>query len=298
MHGSNHRFAGVELGGTKAIAVLAEGDAIVDRLSVPTTTPDATLGAMAERLRQWEGDGAVAGLGIASFGPVRLTRSADDFAHILTTPKPGWTGADLRRLAAALPGVPMAIDTDVNGAALAEYCWGAGRGAASLVYLTIGTGVGGGVLIDGRPVIGRLHPEIGHVGVRRLARDDFPGVCPFHGDCIEGLVSGPALWKRLGGDPADVARDDPRWRPVAHDLAQLFATLIHMLAPERILVGGGVGIGAGWLVAEARAMLPELLGGYYPDLDGDALAAMIRAPALGGEAGPMGAVALAQAASA
>jgi fructokinase len=298
MQGSNNRFAGIELGGTKAIAVLAEGDAIVDRLSVPTTTPEATLGALAERLERWAGHGAVAGLGIASFGPVRLTRSASDFAHILTTPKPGWTGADLKRLAAAMPDVPMAIDTDVNGAALAEYRWGAGQGVASLVYLTIGTGIGGGVLIDGRPVIGRLHPEIGHIGTRRLPGDDFAGVCPFHGDCIEGLVSGPALWKRLGGDPAGVTRDDPRWRPVAHDLAQLFAALIHMLAPERVLVGGGVGIGAGWLVEEARAMLPELLGGYYPDLDDDALAAMIRAPGLGDAAGPMGAIALAQAASA
>lgn len=287
-------FAGIELGGTKAIAVLARGDHIVDRITVPTTTPDETLGALAGWLAELAARQPVAGLGIASFGPVRLDRAAADFARILATPKPGWSGADLMRLADVLPGVAMAIDTDVNGAALAEYRWGAGQGATSLIYLTIGTGIGGGVLIDGRPVIGRLHPEIGHVSLRRAASDAFAGICPFHGDCIEGLVSGPALWRRLGGDPATTASSDPRWRAVAADMAQLFAMLIHMLAPQRILVGGGVGIGLSWLIDEARAMVPALLAGYHPDLDARALAAMIGAPGLGADAGPLGAIALAQ----
>ena len=189
---------------------------------------------------------------------------------------------------------PVAIDSDVNAAALAELRWGAGQGCSSLVYLTIGTGVGGGIAIDGRPVHGALHPELGHLKLRRAAGDCFAGACSFHGDCIEGLISGPALAARFGGSIHDAAPGDPRRDFVASDLAQLFAAQILTLAPQRILVGGGVGLGVPGLLDAAVAKLPALLGGYLPEFDPQAL---IGPPALGAEAGPLGAIALAIAAA-
>lgn len=294
---STTRLAGVELGGTKAIALLWEGGEVLDRLTVPTTSPTETLTRLRTRLDQWYAGQSFTGLGIATFGPVRLDRAAPDHGTILATPKPGWAGAPvLAILHDGLP-CPVAIDTDVNAAALAEYRWGAGQCCASLVYLTIGTGLGGGVLVDGRPVHGRLHPEIGHIPTRRAPGDAFTGSCPFHRDCIEGLVSGPALERRFGALPADVPADDPRWAPVAHDLAHLLATLIHSFAPQRILLGGGVSLGAPHLLGLAIALIPDILSGYYPDVDLAALTAMIMPPGLGENAGPMGAIALAQLAS-
>jgi len=288
------RFAGVELGGTKSVALLWQDGAIVDRLTIPTTSPDETLGPLRDRLVGWQAGGKIDGLGIATFGPIRLDPLATDYGRILATPKPGWAGA--RVLATLGDGVqcPTAIDTDVNAAAIAEYRWGAGQECQSLVYLTIGTGLGGGVLIEGRPVHGRLHPEIGHILTRRAVGDPFGGCCSFHGDCIEGLISGPALQKRFGTPAALAPPDAPQWRFVAHDLAQLLATLIHSLAPHRILVGGGVGIGAAHVLPRAVAQVEEVLGGYYPDLDLVRLSRMIVAPGLGHDAGPMGAIGLAQ----
>ena len=288
------RFAGVELGGTKVIAVVCAGDDIVEQISVPTTTPDETLGAVHRQLLAWQDDDGFDGLGIASFGPVRLDPQADDYGSILTTPKPGWTGARvLARLGRGLR-CPATIDTDVNAAALAEYRWGAGQGCSSLVYLTIGTGLGGGLLVEGRPFHGRLHPEIGHILTRRAPGDRFEGACPFHGDCIEGLISGPALERRFGSPVTAVAADHPTWEYVAHDLAQLLVTLIHTIAPQRILVGGGVGLGVSDLLTRATVWIPRLLGDYYADLDPAHLSTMVVAAGLGPRAGPLGAMALAQ----
>lgn len=286
------RIAGVELGGTKAIALLWQDGAVIDELRVPTRDPDATLADLLARLRRWWDDARFDALGIASFGPVTLDPGAEDYGCIRRTPKPGWSGA------AVLPrfrphfACPMAIDTDVNAAALAEYRWGHGQGADSLVYLTIGTGVGGGVLIGGRPVHGRLHPELGHLLLRRSPGDTFGGHCPFHRDCVEGLLSGPALHARFGVPASTVPASDPRWDAVAHDLAQLLAVLVHGLAPERILIGGGVGMNAPWLIQRAPRLVLDQLGGYYPELDVAALAEMIRLALLGDTAGPLGAIAV------
>jgi fructokinase len=286
------RIAGLELGGTKAIAVLWQDGAIVAQERVPTATPDACFAALLPIYQAWWDAAPFDALGIASFGPVALDAGAPDYGHIRTTPKDGWTGAAvLPRLAAAFP-CPIGIDTDVNAAALAEARWGAGVGTSSLVYLTIGTGVGGGVLINGEPVHGRLHPELGHVSLRRAAGDGFKGACRFHRDCVEGLLSGPALAARFGIPAEHVPADHPDWCYVAHDLAQFLATLIHSLAPQRILIGGGAGLGLPQVREGAMALLPELLGGYYPDLDTAALAAMIGPPALGELAGPLGAIAV------
>lgn len=287
-------WAGVELGGTKTIAVVWREGRIVDRTVVPTGDPQQTIGAIGDWLAAHPLQPDFAGLGIASFGPVRLDPGAADFGHILATPKPGWAGAPVYPALAGRVACPAVLDTDVNAAALAEYRWGAAKGCASLVYLTIGTGVGGGIVVDGHPVHGALHPEVGHLRLRRADGDGFEGICPFHGDCVEGLIAGPALAARFGGDLHAARADDPRRDFLAADLAELFAALIMTVSPRRILVGGGVGLGVPGLLDAAIAKVPAILNGYLPELDPGALRTLIAPPALGADAGPLGAIALAQ----
>lgn len=286
------RIAGVELGGTKVILLLWQEGAVVDEIRVPTRDPDATFAELLPTLQRWWDEAAFDALGVASFGPVTLNRCAEDYGCIRTTPKPGWSGAAVLPRLRPYFACPMAIDTDVNAAALAEYRWGHGRGAGSVVYLTIGTGVGGGVLIGGRPVHGRLHPELGHLLLRRSPGDSFAGNCAFHGDCVEGLLSGPALHARFGAPASTVSASDPRWDVVAHDFAEFIAVLVHAFAPDRVLIGGGVGLNAPWLIERAPRLVVDLLGGYYPEIDVAALAQMIRPPLLGNAAGPLGAIAV------
>lgn len=287
-------LAGVELGGTKAIAVLGHGGQIVARASVPTTDPRATLDTLSMILSAWRAEhGAPAALGIATFGPVSVRAEAADYGRILPTPKPGWTGADVvGALKAATPG-PVAIHTDVTAAALAERAAGAAVGCSDLVYITIGTGIGGGVIANGVPVEGAMHPEIGHLLVRRRAGDAFAGTCPFHGDCMEGLASGPAIAARAGRPAEDLSPDDPVWRAVADDLGQGLAALCLTLAPQRIVLGGGVGVGQPQLLPMIRDRVAALLAGYLPFADRAALDALIVPAALGGDAGPLGALLLA-----
>lgn len=283
------RLAGIELGGTKAIVVVADGLDILERVSIPTTTPAETLGRAIEVLDAWRFDA----IGIGSFGPVRVNPSAPDFGTMLDTPKPGWRGAAIVAPFAERFACPIALDTDVNAAGMAEAAVGAGRGCRAIVYLTIGTGVGVGIVLDGRPVAGRLHPEAGHLRLRRAAGDAFAGACSFHGDCVEGLVSGPALAARFGGNPADVASADPAWDMVAQDFAELFAALMLTLSPERIIVGGSVALGQPALIARATALAAERLTGYIPDYDARTLAGIVVPPALGHDAGPLGTIFLA-----
>ncbi|WP_225205290.1 ROK family protein [Novosphingobium huizhouense] len=284
------RIAGVELGGTKTILVLADGRDIVEQVALPTQTPTATLAEANARLRQWHEDRPLAALGIASFGPLDLSRGT-----MLPTPKPNWSGAPI--LAGLRDGLdcPAAIDTDVNGAALAEYRWGAGaaHGFANLCYITIGTGVGGGIVIDGKPLHGAMHPELGHIRVRRAAGDLFAGACPFHGDCLEGLVSGPALAARFGMDGAQIPDDHPGWAEVAAELADAIATLFLVTSVEAVLIGGGVGTARPGLLPAVRAQVVASLAGYLPFIDPAGAELRIAPPALGDRAGPLGALALA-----
>lgn len=286
--------AGVELGGTKSIVIVAVDGRIVEQEAFATDAPATTLPLLTDWLAQRAPDDGFAGLGIATFGPVRLDRAAPDFGHILVTPKTGWTGVSVVEPLTARLRCPVAIDTDVNAAAMAEYRWGAAQGCSSLAYVTIGTGIGVGVLVNGQPVHGRMHPEAGHLSFRRAPGDAFGGVCAFHRDCVEGLLSGPALAARFGQDPAKLGVEDGRWRHAAHDLAELLTSLLLTLSPQRILIGGGVGIGAPHLLPAAIALVPSLLGGYLPDLDAATLAETVRIAGLGEKAGPLGAVALAQ----
>ncbi|WP_230293381.1 ROK family protein [Croceicoccus sp. Ery5] len=293
LHDAGSHLAGLEIGGTKLVAARAYGRTIAERVTIATTTPEATLHAARELLARWHAGEALAAIGIAAFGPVRIDRAAPDYGHVLATPKPGWEGADLLAGLSDF-GVPLALDTDVNAAALAEMALGAGQGCETVIYITIGTGIGGGVVVGGRPAHGLLHPELGHVMLRREAGDDFAGICPFHGDCIEGLVSGPALQSRFGTDPAAVAAGDPRWDAVAGDLARLIANLMLALSPQRIVIGGGVGLGQRAMVRQAARKAPALLAGYLPDIDDDAMARIVVPPVLGHDAGPLGAILLAE----
>lgn len=283
-------LAGVELGGTKVVALLGRGPDIVDSLRVPTTTPAATLSAVTEWLAAARArHGGFGALGIASFGPLDLDPGSRDFGTITATPKPGWQGTALAAYFGKQFAVPIAIDTDVNGAALAEGRWGAAQGLASHAYLTIGTGVGAGIVAGGRTLQGRSHPEFGHIRVRRSPEDCFAGHCPFHGDCLEGLIAGPALAARSGRDPAGIPAGDPLWDAVRADLAEALAILCLTVSPQRILIGGSVGLNPALDRHRLRQAVDARLAGYLPPLPADAIAA----PALGDRAGPLGAIALA-----
>ncbi|UUR08118.1 ROK family protein [Sphingomonas glaciei] len=273
-------LAGVELGGTKCVCILAHGPSeILAQVTLPTGERDATLASIRATLDGWR----FAALGIASFGPLDLARGC-----IGNTPKPGWSGADLTTLGA---GVPTVIDTDVNGASLAEGRWGAARGLASWAYVTVGTGIGVGSIVAGRPVTGLGHSEAGHL---RVPRSDptWPGACRFHGDCVEGLASGPAIAARTGRRGETLPPDHPVWAEVAEALAGLCHNLALTSLPERILVGGGVVTGRPELLTLVRARLAASLAGYGASAGLD-LDNYLITPALGPLAGPLGAIALA-----
>lgn len=281
-------IAGLELGGTKCVALLASGpDAVRERVTVPTTDPGSTITALEAVLAGWQFDA----IGIASFGPLELDPARPDWGSITATTKPGWTGTDLARRFSARFGKPLAIQTDVNGAALAEGRWGAARGLSSHIYITIGTGVGVGTIDGGRPVQGMAHGEAGHMRVARAPGDGFAGWCPFHGDCVEGLISGPALAARFGCKGEALPEEGPVWDLFVHDLAGLLHNLVTAFAPQRIAIGGGV-IGArDRLFAPLRDRLTASLAGYgsFAGLD---MAALVGPPGLGAMAGPLGAVAV------
>lgn len=277
-------LAGVELGGTKCICTLGTGPYDVQaQVEVATTSPAATLVAIAGVLDMWDFES----LGIASFGPLDLDRTSATFGSIVSTPKAGWSGTDLTSLAR---DVPFAIDTDVNGAALAEGLWGAARDLESWAYITIGTGIGVGSISARRILRGAGHSEAGHQRVPKLAGDVFTGCCLYHGDCVEGLASGPAIAARAGRDGRSIAPDDPVWDHTAHAIAMLCHNLVLTTLPQRILIGGGVAAGQPQLLERIRHHLRDSMGGYGATRDLDDL---IGSPGLGDRAGPCGSLALA-----
>lgn len=286
-------LAGVELGGTKCVCILASGpDDIHEQVVIETTTPDATLTAIGDVLSRWRRTGFAA-VGVASFGPLELDPGAARHGRIVNTPKPGWSDVDVRTPFLAF-GVPVGLDTDVNGAALAEGRWGAARGLESHAYITVGTGIGVGSVVRGRTVRGFGHSEAGHLRIPRMAGETWPGVCPFHGDCVEGLASGPAIRAKAGRPGDQLPPTDAAWDEVVHALGALLHNLVLTTAPQRILIGGGVVGGQPSLLPRVRAALIDSLRGYgvapalLPVID-----EFIAAPGLGARAGPLGAITLA-----
>src|SRR6185312_17507000 len=265
-NGGPMSIGGIEAGGTRWTCAVGDGDGGIERVeSFATATPAETLGQAVEFFAAVPDLEAV---GIGAFGPVEVSRSSPRWGTITTTPKPGWRDTDVVSPLAAALGVPIALDTDVNAAAVGEWRHGAARGLDTFVYITVGTGIGGGVFANGRPVHGLLHPEVGHMLVPHdRERDPFGGSCPFHGDCLEGLASGTAMRARWGR-PGEELTDPRVWELEAEYLALGLANLVLTLSPRRIVVGGGVAARPG-LLELVRDRLPEVLAGY------------VEAPALG-----------------
>ena len=285
---SKTRYGLVEAGGTKfVLGVATDKNTIEASMRIDTTTPDETIGAMLDWFRA---QGKLDAIGVASFGPLELDPQSPSWGHIGQTPKPHWSGADIAGPLQQGLGYPVAIDTDVNGAALAEYHWGAGQGHRSMLYFTIGTGVGGGAVVDGQILHGLSHPEMGHMSLPRHPDDrEFAGICPFHGACLEGLASGPAIkarWRMsLSQLPADHAAHDI----IAFYIAQTVVTMQAIFAPSRIIFGGGV-MGTPGLIDRVRQQAVTLGGGYFRGDPNE----IVTLPGLGDKAGLLGALALAQ----
>ncbi|WP_337846942.1 ROK family protein [Sphingomonas sp.] len=276
----------IEAGGTKfVLAIGSAPDAIVARTSVPTRDPESTV---ATALAWFATQPPIEALGLGTFGPVGLDSTRADWGHILSTPKEGWSGFDLAGSLGRALRVPVAVETDVNAAAVAEARLGAERGGGSLAYMTVGTGIGVGLVLDGRCVHGAAHPEMGHYYPRRPMGDTDPGNCPFHGDCLEGLASGPAILKRWGATLSDLAADHPAHALVAGYLAQACHSLFAMTAVETVVIGGGVLATPGLLPAIADAT-QALDAGYLPGGQRH----RVCAPALGDASGITGAMLLA-----
>jgi fructokinase len=278
------RLGGIEAGGSKFVCAAGAGPHDADFAEFPTTTPEETIAGVVEFFRARE---PVAAIGIASFGPIDPRPKSATFGYITSTPKRAWRNFNLAGAVVDALGVPVAFDTDVNAAALAESRWGAARGLSSFVYITVGTGLGGGSIIDGRLLHGRLHVEMGHLRVPHdLARDPFPGNCPYHGDCLEGLAAGPAIEARWG-QPGHLLPDGhAAWELEAGYLALGVVNWTCTLSPERVVLGGGV-MRRQELFPKLRALVAALLNGYLEPPE-------IVAPELGARAGALGAMVLAE----
>ena len=278
-------YGAVEMGGTKTDMTIGTGYSdMAEPVRIPTGDPDTTLGQI---ISFFEG-ADVSAVGVASFGPMQLDRASPRFGTMLFTPKPGWSGVAIHQRLSSGLGMPVALDTDVNGAALGESEWGAARGMSHYAYVTVGTGIGAGIVVAGRAIGDGRHPEMGHIVVSRHPDDRHHGSCPYHGECLEGMASGPALEARFGR-PESWAGNEAVTEIVVHYLAQGMVDLVYTVAPERIVVGGGVSKLPG-LHERLRERVGALLGGYpdTPDLD-----LLISKPGLGDRSGLAGALLLA-----
>src|ERR1700722_13066812 len=253
------RVGGIEAGGTKFVCAAGSGPEDLEIAEFPTTTPSATIRRVIDFFQAGQ---PVTAIGIASFGPIDPNPDSPTFGYITSTPKRGWRDFDFAGAVKDALAIPVAFDTDVNAAALAESRWGAARGLRNFLYVTVGTGVGGGALVDGRLLHGRLHPEMGHILVPHdRALDPFAGNCPYHGDCLEGLASGPAIEARWGLPGHLLPDGHAAWDLEADYLAHRIVTWTAVLSPERIVLGGGV-MQRQELFPKVRARVAELLNGY------------------------------------
>jgi fructokinase len=288
-------FGGIETGGSKWECAIGQGpDALSAVATIPTTTPAETIGRTAAF---FEREGPVAAIGIGSFGPIDSNPSSATWGYITSTPKPGWAYTDVGQEIRGRLSVPVAFDTDVNAAALGEHRWGAAGGLDTFCYITVGTGIGGGGMANGRLLHGLVHPEFGHLRIPHdRERDPFPGICPYHGDCWEGLASGRAIEARWGRPAVDLAGDERVWELQAHYLALGVVCVICVLSPERIVMGGGV-MSEASLLPLVRREVSELMNEYLEtSAVADGIDAYITWPGLGPRSGVLGAIALAEAA--
>jgi fructokinase len=290
-------IVGIETGGTSVRWALATApDAAFAVVSFPTRGPDETIDRLVREVRAAAGDTRLVGAGLAAFGPLDVDPGSARYGTVLATPKPGWADTPLAaRLADGL-GLGLAVESDVNAAAVAECRLGAARGLDHVAYVTVGTGVGVGAVVGGRPLHGHrgAHPELGHLPVRRHPEDRFPGVCPFHADCLEGLASGPAIAARWGRAAEDLVPDLAAARRMeAFYLAQLVAAVTYTLSPGCVVLGGGVSRLPGLLGAVRRATAVLVSGALAGHPVGDPAGDYVRAPGLGERAGLVGALLLA-----
>lgn len=279
--------AGIELGGTKTVVAIGTAEGVVEEeWRFPTTTGEETMAAAIGWLKE---RGVAEWIGVAAFGPLGVNRGKGSYGCLLDTPKPGWAGFSIvGALGDAFPGAGVEIETDVNAAVLAEARLGAARGLEDVVYITIGTGIGAGILSGGRLVHGGLHPEFGHLKVPRMEGDGFAGLCPFHGDCLEGMASGPAIAARWGRPAHELGVDHVGWEMEAWYLAHGVLALLAIVSPERVIIGGGVSQAEGFH-AKTEALLGKLAEGYFPNL---LETPYVVPPVLGQQAGIVGALML------
>ncbi|MCU0299981.1 MAG: ROK family protein [Candidatus Nanopelagicales bacterium] len=288
----------VEAGGTKMVCAVGTGpDDIRDEVRFPTTAPGETLPRVIDYFRTWQAEHgeAIAAIGYGTFGPCDPHPDSPTYGWVTKTPKPGWSDTDVVGPLREAFGIPIGFDTDVNGAALGEHRWGAAQDVATFAYLTIGTGIGGGIIIDGQILHGLIHPEVGHIPMPRdPAIDPFAGTCPFHGDCLEGLAAGPAIGARWQVPATELTPEHPAWDLEAHYLALACRSLVCTLSPQRIVLGGGV-MEQLHLFPKVRARTLELLNGYVqaPQVL-ERIEEYIVPPGLGNRAGAAGCIALGQ----
>jgi len=289
-------YGGIEAGGTKMVCAVGTGPTdLRAQISFPTTTPGETLARIITFFQQQQLIMPLAAIGIGSFGPISLDHQAADYGSITSTPKPGWSHTNVVRTLERELGVPVGFDTDVNAASLGEWRWGVAQGLETFLYLTVGTGIGGGGLCNGRLMHGLLHPEMGHIRLpHNRQADPFPGICPYHEDCLEGLASGPAMKARWGAAAETYLADHPAWGLEAHYLALACVSFICILSPQRIILGGGV-MSQSHLFPRIRQEVQTLLNGY---IQASAILQQIDAyivpPGLGNRVGVLGALALAE----
>lgn len=289
-------YGGIEAGGTKFVCAIGSGpDEIQAEIRFATTSPSETLNKVVEFFEQYSNDFPLESIGIASFGPVDLNPESSTYGFITKTPKPGWSDCDVVGVILENFGIPIGFDTDVNGALLGEFRWGAARRIDNSIYLTIGTGIGGGAMVGGKLVHGLVHPEMGHIRLHRdIESDPFGGCCPFHGDCFEGLAAGTAVEARWKQKANKLLPDHPAWDLEAEYIAQALHILICVLSPQRIVLGGGI-MNQRQLFPLVRQKVLDSLNGYVKhtailnNID-----SFIVPPGLGNQAGVLGAIALAR----
>ncbi|MGA9396748.1 MAG: ROK family protein [Anaerolineaceae bacterium] len=289
-------FGGIESGGTKFICMIGSGpDYIVAEKRIPTTAPDETIRKVIEFFSPYAATKELTAIGIASFGPLDLNQGSDTFGYITTTPKSGWQNTDLCGLIRRGLNVPVAFDTDVNAAAFGEHFWNKEKHLLDpFLYMTVGTGIGVGVIVNGEPLHGLIHPEAGHISLpHNWQRDPFPGVCPYHDDCLEGLASGHSMSERWGQKPETLPDDHPAWELEAEYLGLAMLNLFYAYSPRQIVLGGGVSQHPG-LIQSVRTKIQGFNNGYvHSSMLLDKIDKYIHLPVLGNRSGVLGAMAMA-----